>query len=835
MITNLLFFLFHFKLCFSIEYKKINKNVPTKINLSSEQTRVYTYLSYTEDYEEEDKDKINKYYFLLIDSRLKILCYYKNIENETQFPDEKEFKISSYSCKEIELNSTHHIIQYNKTEITMINLFMFSLKSYSVSEKEIEIKRLSFPKRLNEGKNIFTEKETKIFFFTILKGNYGEIIFFTDLKNYSLFYEKEGIYNYIKDNSFGINPFYVNYYNYKNATNKYYLLIYQNIKNEEEYLNIEIRNKEKSAFGKIKVINGSKLNNTFIEKCYLNFYYIIYSTRNSIINIHGNNLYYLKHMKTPFKKIDDVNNFSNYDNIYDNQIISSNDYETFYIRCPHSSHVTIQLDFINSTLDTIYFEKFSYFKIEFNISIPIHSINNELIILKLLSKKSENVIINSKEYYFNPEEKKILDLKGEEYLTIINKQSELLFGIKKKIPDNLIKIIDYSEQEYQLETTYKQKFIIFKFDDYENNFINFTLKKYSKNKIYYYQQSGYKELNDIGIQTLKNLENLNIQVDLKLYKINNNEIKKENKVYYQFFYFSNIENNTNISIITNKIERIEIPSDKYIKLNEQNYLKIFKLYEEIIIHVRFFIIVCSPLNKFNISNGSYLHTFSNNDAYSINQISSLKLYFSGEGYLFYHIKKEGEYDYEYSNYNGTKIEFFLLNNTHFTYKFQDYNLFSNASEFNYIASITELKNEKYINSTCDTFENLYMNPINNSDITLYNFSSKDIVYNSSYSLINLPIPSKLKSIDKNVSLVIRVIRYTSKIHRDIIFFDKIYYDFTPIKEFKGRSHGEWIFIIFLIIIFWVVILIVFLRKRMKNDDLKNQFLISLGEKDIIIN
>lgn len=164
MITNLLFFLFHFKLCFSIEYKKINKNVPTKINFSSEQTRVYTYLSYTEDYEEEDKDKINKYYFLLIDSRLKILCYYKNIENETQFPDEKEFKISSYSCKEIELNSTHHIIQYNKTEITMINLFMFSLKSYSVSEKEIEIKRLSFPKRLNEGKNIFTEKETKIFF-----------------------------------------------------------------------------------------------------------------------------------------------------------------------------------------------------------------------------------------------------------------------------------------------------------------------------------------------------------------------------------------------------------------------------------------------------------------------------------------------------------------------------------------------------------------------------------------------------------------------------------------------------------------------------------------------
>ena len=99
MITNLLFFLFHFKLCFSIEYKKINKNVPTKINFSSEQTRVYTYLSYTEDYEEEDKDKINKYYFLLIDSStLKSLCYYKKIENETQFPDEKEFKISSYSC-----------------------------------------------------------------------------------------------------------------------------------------------------------------------------------------------------------------------------------------------------------------------------------------------------------------------------------------------------------------------------------------------------------------------------------------------------------------------------------------------------------------------------------------------------------------------------------------------------------------------------------------------------------------------------------------------------------------------------------------------------------------
>ena len=46
----------------------------------------------------------------------------------------------------------------------------------------------------------------------------------------------------------------------------------------------------------------------------------------------------------------------------------------------------------------------------------------------------------------------------------LNKQSELLFGIKRKIPDNLIKIIDYSEQEYQLETTVKQKFIVFKFN-----------------------------------------------------------------------------------------------------------------------------------------------------------------------------------------------------------------------------------------------------------------------------------------------------------------------------------------------------------------------------------
>ena len=53
--------------------------------------------------------------------------------------------------------------------------------------------------------------------------------------------------------------------------------------------------------------------------------------------------------------------------------------------------------------------------------------------------------------------------------------------------------------------------------------------------------------------------------------------KKENKVYYQFFYFSNIENNTNISIITNKIERIEIPSDKYIKLNVLILINLFTL------------------------------------------------------------------------------------------------------------------------------------------------------------------------------------------------------------------------------------------------------------------
>ena len=114
-----------------------------------------------------------------------IVTCLSNYENDKELPTQDKFnKNSNFSCKIINYNETYKIIRYDKVIESHKNLFVFYLSNPSeFSDKNYEIKRLSFPKRLEEKMNNFEEKpnEINILFFELM-GSVPNHIYFIFLK-----------------------------------------------------------------------------------------------------------------------------------------------------------------------------------------------------------------------------------------------------------------------------------------------------------------------------------------------------------------------------------------------------------------------------------------------------------------------------------------------------------------------------------------------------------------------------------------------------------------------------------------------------------------------------
>lgn len=213
--------------------------------------------------------------------------------------------------------------------------------------------------------------------------------------------------------------------------------------------------------------------------------------------------------------------------------------------------------------------------------------------------------------------------------------------------------------------------------------------------------------------------------------------------------------------------------------------------------------------------------------------------YNGEGYLYYHIYKEGEYDYFYNNSCSNQTYIYFINNTHLRYSFSS---FSNSSEINYSLIIVE--NDKYINSSCDIFNNSYLNPIKNDGIEILSFTLENISINQSLdncsnnSYIDIEIPNLIKKQKVKKNFIISGMGITGPIIKDVIIYDKIQLLFEPKNEPEQPIPSEndnklkYIYIIFISIavILAIVIIILFKRtKRKKNDTIDTRDLAPITE------
>ena len=209
--------------------------------------------------------------------------------------------------------------------------------------------------------------------------------------------------------------------------------------------------------------------------------------------------------------------------------------------------------------------------------------------------------------------------------------------------------------------------------------------------------------------------------------------------------------------------------------------------------------------------------------------------YNGEGYLYYHIYKEGEYDYFYNNSCSNHSYIYFVNDTYLRYSFSS---FSNSTEINYSLIIVE--DNKYINSNCEIFNNFYLNPIINDDVAIINFSLKNIIVvqslnncsNNSY--IDIEIPNIIKNKKEKKTFLISGIGITGPIIKDGIIYDKIELLYQPKISPSENSPNQfnylYIIIIFIIVIIILVVIFIFKRaKRGKNGTIDSNDLTQITE------
>ena len=829
MFFNIIFFLFKLYLNFPI-YHEIKRNTFLTLYFESSKSQVYAFLNYSEDFEKDDKDKLSIYYYLLIDKKLNVT--YNFIDINDTFPNETEFNKDSYSyCNGeiINFNEEYKIIRYYKPKNDSINIFVFYLSNSSIEFKgDLKIKKLSFPIRLTEDTKKYLGKpnEIQIYFSEVVNISNFMIFYISPNGRFSLFTQKNPTKNgFEKKNYFGDNPLYKLYEIGTIFYKQSIIIIYYNPTNKEEKYELGFKLDKEEIFNEIYLPENEYRNLSL--KCYKKKIFIMNSNTEALITFSTRNLRILKFYNDSVKSIEDLNELSHYKNMNDNSIYVSSNYSIFYLECDSiKSYVNMYFNLFEEKSDRIYMQNFTSFKIlkHHNLTFSLYDKNNKEVILKLLSNNEGKVEINKKDYIFKSNEINIINLDNIGKLNIFSKDNNLNFIIKSKIPNKFTNFIDLGEK-YILDTKLNENFIIIKINNInEYDFLDFETNNFSNSDVYYYEEFGYKNLNEIGINIIENYTSFSKEIDLNNYKT----IYNKDNTFYQLFYFYNITNNTNIIINSSNKKQINLQNDKYVKLEEKESLKEIYVYHKSI-QVRFFIIPCSSLMiSFELGDSYSKYNFNSIQFKNLNIEEGTKMKYFQDGYLAYHIYEKNEYGYSYDENCTDKIYFYILNNTHFRYSFSN---FSNATDINYILIIIKSENEKIINSICDTFENLYMNPIYEHNSEIYKFSQKDIhiLINqsncSNNSYIDLSFPKNIKLKKNNTSFIIRSIGITGPLFHDVKIYDK--FKFTYIGEDEKDNDESYYYIlifVFFFILILIIIGIIYYRRKNSNNALLNNLI-----------
>jgi hypothetical protein len=753
-------------------YHEIQKNSILTLNFTSNDTQEYAYINYQED-EGIIGEQSNKYHYLLINSNLSVTCR-SNYSNHT-FPNSSEFnKDSLNECLEMDYDLNYKIIRYNRVlNINDKTLFVFYLSNlYYGNSENYQIKRLLYHNELIDNK-IYSENtsdiDIKLYYFEINENNSENLIYISEPNNVIIYAEHIEKQKYVKlENYYHFFKLYNNN-NIESEGNFKHIIIIQKKTYEQTVFNI---GRKSDLEKKFNLINFTNQYEEISSLCYGSNIYILNSPSESIFKFPEFSEVSYKLFKDEFIKFEDLINLSNYKEINNLDFYSKNKYAIYYITCNYGEHT---LNFTNTLIkeenETIYLEQSTYFKISSNNNLTFDIVEtNYQIVIKLLSEDGF-FNINEKIYSFKQNEIKIINL-NENNTFIIKKEensSDSFFEVKFLTPETLISYLDYPIL-FEVPTNTSKRFIIMKFNStlINDDFIYNVKISSNSQGIKYYQESGYKNLNEISVNKnfLSNLENSK-EIKIRLARLTFDLDLDNNNIYYHLFYFDNISPDTKLTI---NFTKIYPKYSYYFKPNNNFDDSIIEYYNNL--NQFFFVLPCN--DNFDIQISGY--NIENYHFYIPNLINRKMiigdtLKYKGEAYLNITEKKSDE-NYTY-NYCPGKVNFSLINDTHFRY---DFSTFSNSTSYYKLKLL--IVDEKYLeffNTTCDTLNNLnndtlmkkiYMNTILNENLTI-NKSEPDCSLNAYYDGI---IPDGFNL--KDNYYIIRGIGQTSE---SFLLFDKIFY------------------------------------------------------------
>ena len=264
-----------------------------------------------------------------------------------------------------------------------------------------------------------------------------------------------------------------------------------------------------------------------------------------------------------------INNSNNYEIIINKHLISSKYYFILSVtnNINTENKLYLKYNFIEEEGNIIYDNINTYFTISYlhKFTFPIFNESNSKIILQLFTESEISIIVNEKNNTIQKNQIEIIDNSQKVEITSNNEKNEV-FSIRSKIPENKIRLLDFSFENYTIPTTEKEIFIVYKInkEDFEDSqIIMHVIEVNITNDINYYFEFGYYNLNEISSFEIKKAFDENfVMIDLESLKKYN--ISYHDKSFYLFYYFSNIKSETDLIIST-------FPFSKKIKIEENKY------------------------------------------------------------------------------------------------------------------------------------------------------------------------------------------------------------------------------------------------------------------------
>ena len=296
-----------------------------------------------------------------------------------------------------------------------------------------------------------------------------------------------------------------------------------------------------------------------------------------------------------------INNSNNYEIIINKHLISSKYYFILSVtnNINTENKLYLKYNFIEEEGNIIYDNINTYFTISYlhKFTFPIFNESNSKIILQLFTESESSIIVNEKNNTFQKNQIEIIEIDNSQKVEITsNNEKNEVFSIRSKIPENKIRLLDFSFENYTIPTTEKEIFIVYKINkqDFEDSqIIMHVIEVNITNDINYYFEFGYYNLNEISSFEIKKVFDENfVMIDLESLKKYN--ISYNDKSFYLFYYFSNIKSETDLIISTFPFsKKIKIEENKYNNKLENCISNSYVFYGKC--KIRFFVIPCISL------------------------------------------------------------------------------------------------------------------------------------------------------------------------------------------------------------------------------------------------